>query len=117
MVRIRFYSRKSFVDEPILWDNEFPYGTVPIFIGKKAKNAMDLLASLELCGTATTTDIARYAIESHYSRGQIDEMGIFFLKRREHYYWSHIHGYVKDKLAKRGVLRHRDSVIQICLEL
>ncbi|WP_100182692.1 hypothetical protein [Candidatus Nitrosotenuis aquarius] len=106
MTRIRFYSRTSQVDEPILWDNEFPYGTVPIFIGKKAKNAMDLLASLELCGASTTTDIARYAIESHYSKGEIDGMGIHFLKRREHYYWNHIWGYVKNRRAKNGMKYH-----------
>ena len=103
---IRFNVKNSFVDEEVLWINEFPYGTVPIFVGKKSKIAMDLIASLELCGHATTTEIAQYAIQSKYSNSQIAQMGKNFLRRREHYFWNHIYGYVKKKHTKKGLTYH-----------
>jgi len=102
-VKIRLKQGDSYVDEPILWDNKFPYGTVPVFEGKKRKHVMDLLSALELCGQATTSEIARYAIEYHYSKGEVEKLGKFFLKRRGHYYWNHLHGFEKKKIGKKKV--------------
>ncbi len=103
MVKIILRTKDSNVEEPILWDNIFPYGTVPIFVGKRRKHVMDLLSALELRGASTTNEIAQYAIESHYSKGEIKEMGKSLLKRRTHYYWNHLNGHAKKKIGKKTV--------------
>ncbi len=103
MVRIRLKGKDSYVEEPIIWNNKFPYGTVPIFVGKKRKHVMDLLSALELRGESTTSEIAKFALESHYSIGEFKELGKYFVKRRAHYYWNHLHGFEKKKIGKKKV--------------
>ena len=103
MVRIILKIKDLYVEEPILWNNEFPYGTVPIFVGKKRKHVMDLLSALELRGESTTSELARFVIESHYSKGQINEFGKSLVTRRGHYYLNHITGREKKKIGKKTV--------------
>ncbi|MCV0412198.1 hypothetical protein [Nitrosarchaeum sp.] len=103
MVQIVLKTDDLYVEEPILWDNIFPYGTIPIFVGKKRKHVMDLLSALELRGASTTSELARFAIESHYSKGQIKEMGKSLLTRRGHYYLNHLSGREKKKIGKKTV--------------
>lgn len=98
---IRIDPKNPYVNEPVLWDNDFPYHMVPIFHGKKRKNVVDLLAILELNGVATTTEMAKFAIESHYSRGQIADLEKNFVRRRSNYFWNHLHGYVKNQNSKK----------------
>jgi len=101
MVKIRFGANKLVMDEPILWNNIFPYYTVPKFVGKKRKHVMDLLSALELRGASTISEIASFVIESHYSEGQIEELGKYFVKRRGHYYWNHLYGFENKKAKKK----------------
>ena len=103
MVKIRFKAHGSYVEEPILWNNKFPYGTVPIFVGKQRKHVMDLLSALELRGASTTSEIAKFALESHYSKNQIKELGKSFVQRRGQYYLNHLNGDVKKKIGKKIV--------------
>ena len=103
MAKIRLKTNASSVEEPILWNNEFPYGIIPIFVGKKRKHVMDLLSALELRGLSTTSEIARFVIESHYTQGQIKAMGKNLVRRRGHYYWNHLHGFEKKKIGKKKV--------------
>ena len=103
MVRIILGHKDSYVEEPILWNNRFPYGTVPIFVGKKRKHVMDLLSVLELRGVSTTTEIANFALEHHYTKKQLKYMGIHFVKRRAHYYWNHLHGFAKKTEGRKKV--------------
>jgi hypothetical protein len=103
MVRIVLNTGDLYVEEPILWDNIFPYGTVPIFVGKKRKHVMDLLSSLELRGASTTSELARFAIESHYSKLLIKKLGKSLVTRRGHYYLNHITGREKKKIGKTTV--------------
>jgi len=103
MTRIRLWKKDSYVDEPILWDNEFPYRLVPVFVGKKRKHVMDLLSALELRGASTISEIASFVIESNYSKGQIKDLGKSFVERRGHYYWNHLYGFEKKKIGKKNV--------------
>ncbi len=103
MAVIRLWKKNSYVEEPILWDNEFPYGLVPVFVGKKRKHVMDLLSALELCGASTTNEIANFVIKFHYTKGQINDMGEIFVKRRMHYYWNHLYGFAKKKTGKKNI--------------
>ena len=45
-----------------LWSNKFPYGKIPIFVGKKKKYTAEIIASLELLGSSTTTEISRFIL-------------------------------------------------------
>lgn len=45
-----------------LWSNEFPYGKIPIFVGKKKKYVSEIIASLELLGASTTTEISNFVL-------------------------------------------------------
>lgn len=73
---------------------------------------MDLLAVLELNGVATTTEMAKFAIESYYSRGQIAERGNNFVKRRSNYFWNHLHGYVKYQNSKKKMGADKQSLLR-----
>jgi len=103
MVKIRLKTKDADVEEPILWNNKFPYGTVPVFVGKKRKHVLDLLSALELRGESTTSELANFVIEKHYSKGELEEMGKFFVKRRTHYYWNHLHGFEKKTSGKKKI--------------
>lgn len=103
MTRIRLWKRDSYVDEPILWNNEFPYRLVPVFVGKKRKHVMDLLSALELRGESTISEIANFVVESNYAKSQIKDMGKSFVERRGHYYWNHLYGFAKKKEGKKNV--------------
>jgi len=112
MVKIRLKGRDSYVEEPILWDSEFPYGTVPIFVGKKRKHVMDLLSALELRGASTTSEIASFAIESRYSKGEIKELGKYFVKKRAHSYWNHLNGFAKKKIDGKKKFGTYDNLLK-----
>jgi hypothetical protein len=103
MVKIRLKTLATCVEEPILWNNIFPYGTVPIFVGKKRKHVIDLLSALELRGGSTTSELANFVIGNHYSKGELEKMGSFFVKRRGHYYWNHIYGFEKKTSGKKKI--------------
>jgi hypothetical protein len=103
LVIIRLKSKDSSVNEPILWNNIFPYRTVPIFVGKKRKHVLDILSALEQCGESTTSELAEFVINHHYSKGEIKELGKFFVKRRAHYFWNHLFGFEKKIISKKKV--------------
>jgi len=102
-MKIILYSGKLGVEEPIFWNNILPYQTIPIFQGKKRKMVIDLLACLELMGPATTTELAKFLITSHYSQGQIEEMRKDVIKQRAHHFWNHLLGFEKKKKGRKTV--------------
>lgn len=57
-----------------LWSNEFPYGKIPIFVGKKKKHASEIIASLELLGSSTTTEISSFVLSYGKSEGERKEI-------------------------------------------
>ncbi len=103
MAKIRLKTKNPDIEEPILWNNTFPYGTVPIFVGKKRKHVLDLLSALELRGESTTSQLANFVIEKHYTKGELEKMGSFFIKRRGHYYWNHLYGFEKKTSGKKKI--------------
>jgi len=83
--------KKHEANDPIIWDNVYPYGMIPIFIGKKRKHVMDLIAGLELNGPSTTTEVAKFVLSSFFTPGQLNEFHKNVIKHRAHAYWKHIH--------------------------
>ncbi|PBO84882.1 MAG: hypothetical protein COA77_07275 [Thaumarchaeota archaeon] len=111
MVRITLGTKYPAINEAIKWDNEFPYGTVPVFVGKKRKHVLDLISALELCGASTKSEMVNFVLESIYSKGQLNDMGKRFVPNRRAYYHYHLNG-IQEKTKGKKKTKEYDSLLE-----
>lgn len=52
------------MSNPPIWTTFYSKNRVPIFVGKRYKHTMDLLAGLSVNGPCTTRDVAKYVLEN-----------------------------------------------------
>lgn len=55
-------TNKSKITPNPVWETVYPYRTVDVFVGKKNKHTMDVIAGLAINGSATTTELAKFVI-------------------------------------------------------
>lgn len=55
-------ANKSKITPKFVWGTVYPYRTVDVFVGKKKKHTMDIIAGLAINGSSTTTELAKFVI-------------------------------------------------------